>query len=408
MADLLIPTYEIAGRQIIIMSILVLYLGTFVTKHINFLNKNNIPNSVTGGLLCSIVVAMLAGFGVVQFTFDLQLRGILLLLFFSTIGLNAKLRSLLKGGKALVLLVVACSAFLVLQNVMGVSVAMLLGFSPTFGLFGGSIPFAGGHGTVIAWGEVATAKGVLGASEFGIACATLGLIFGGLLGSPVAGWLIKKENLQPESLKSADALSNGKDADVKEGKRQISVEDIIDTTLALALCLGAGDAVNRYLFAYEIRLPGFLTALVAGVVITNLADPLKVNLRHNVIDIVGGVSLQLFLTMSLMSMDLLSLADSAMLLVITMVAQTLLVVFFATQVVFRMLGKDYDAAMICGGFLGLGLGATPVAIASMDAVAKRYHPSAKALLVIPLVGAFFIDLINAATIQTFLNHSFFQ
>ncbi len=165
---------------------------------------------------------------------------------------------------------------------------------------------------------------------------------------------------------------------------------MIGTILALALCLGLGDAVNRYLFDYEIRLPGFLTAMMARVVITNLSDRLRINLNREGIDLAGGVSLQLFLAMSLMSMDLLSLAGSALLLVVTMVLQTILAVFFATQIVFRMMGRDYDAAMVVGGFFGLELGATPGDIASMDAVSKEHGPSSKPLLFVPLVRAFFL------------------
>lgn len=168
------------------------------------------------------------------------------------------------------------------------------------------------------------------------------------------------------------------------------------------MCRGVGDAVNHHLFNYQIRLPGFLTALIAGVVITNLSDPLKIKLNHEGIDLLGGVSLQLFLSMNLMSMDLLSLIGSAIVLVVTMALQIILASFFVTRVVFRMMGRDYDAALVVGGFFDLGMGATPVAIASMDAASKEHGPSLKALLIVPLVGVFFVDLINAATIDAFL------
>lgn len=399
-------TFEIAGRQVLILAILVLYLGNFITNRTQFLQDNNIPQSVTGGLVCSVIVALLAGFQIVDLSFDLDLRNLLLLIFFSTIGLNAKIKYLVKGGYALVVLIVACTFFLVFQNIIGVSVAKALGYEPFFGLFGGSISLAGGHGTAIAWGEIAVEKGFNGASEFGIACATFGLILGGLLGGPISGRLIKKYNLMPEPKERIDSQAIQVKKLDDDKSEQISVEDVIGTIFALALCLGFGDAVNHYLFSYEIRLPGFLTAMMIGVIITNIADPLKFELNHGSIGLVGGISLQLFLAMSLMSMDLLSLADSAILLVSVMTLQALGAVLFAVFVVFRMMGKDYDAAMIVGGFIGLGLGATPVAIASMDVVSRKYGSSVKALLIVPLVGAFFIDLVNAMTIQIFLKLPF--
>jgi glutamate:Na+ symporter, ESS family len=407
MSEAIVPTFEMAGRQIVVLSILVLYLGVFITRRVSFLQKHNIPPSVTGGLICSIVVALLAGLHILQMTFDLELRNLLLLFFFSTIGLNAKLKSLAAGGKALVLLVVICAVYLVIQNVIGVVLAVISGNPPAFGLFGGSVSLAGGHGTAIAWGAVATEEGIEGAAEFGIACATFGLILGGLLGGPIAGWLVSRGKLCPR--KEAETRSEAlPPPTTKATKYHVSVEDVLNTVLALGLCLALGDAVNRYMFAYQIRLPGFLTAMMVGVVITNVADLFKTELKHDAIDIIGGVSLQLFLVMSLMSMDLLSLADSVGLLVAVITIQALAITFFATQVVFRAMGSDYDAAVITGGFVGLGLGATPVAIASMDAVSSKHGSSAKALVVVPLVGAFFIDLINAGVIGVFLRLPIFH
>jgi ESS family glutamate:Na+ symporter len=395
--------YLIEGRQIIILAILVLYFGFFLTQKITFLRKYSIPVSVTGGIIFSVLAAVLAASGIISLSFDLELRALMLLIFFATIGLNAKLSELSQGGKPLILLIISCGAFLILQNIVGISVAMTLGKDPLLGLFGGSISLAGGHGTAIAWGEAGASQGIAGAAEFGIACATLGLIMGGILGGPIAGNLIQKHKLTP-TMPHRQASRKAVPAQNQElpRKHSVSVEDIIDTTFALAVCLALGDAVNRYLFDYEIRLPGFLTAMVAGAIISNTTTLSKMRLNKEGIDLIGGVALQLFMVMSLMSMNLLAIADSAVLLVAVMACQVLLALLFATQVVFRLLGRDYDAAIIVGGFFGLVLGATPVAMASMDAASKKQGVSSKALLVIPLVGAFFIDLINAATIQGFL------
>ena len=393
----------LTGRQILVMAILVLYLGKFIKQRSGFLQRNNIPASVIGGVISSCLIAVLGATGLVELSFDMELRNILILLFFSTLGLNSKFKTLIQGGRALLIFIVPCALYLVVQNVLGVSVAALLGKDPLMGLYGGSIAFAGGHGTAIAWGEMAAGEGFPDVADFGMACATLGLIMGGLLGGPVAGRLIKKHDLSSDDDPLGPSSTNPKDEEVWH---RITVDRVIGTLLALGLCLALGDAVNRYLFSYQIRLPGFLTAMMVGLLVTNIAEPLKISLRPNVIDVIGGVSLQLFLCMSLMSMDLLALMNSAVLLLVVAAVQVIGIIWFATHVVFRMMGKNYDAAVMVGGFIGLGLGATPVAIASMDAVSTQHGTSAKALLVVPLVGAFFIDLINAAVIQGFLQLPF--
>lgn len=393
------------GRHIIVMAILVLYLGKYVKGKSDFMTRNNIPASVIGGVLCSIFLSVLIGFNIISFEFDMQLRNILLLLFFSSIGLTSKFKSLLHGGKELIIFVIACALFLILQNTVGVVLSLVMGGEPAVGLFGGSISFAGGHGTAIGWGKTATEMGIEGAAEFGMACATMGLILGGLLGGPVAGRLIKKHGLSGDD--SYDAVNHALEEPEDRPRKYITIDDVIGTLLALGLCLALGDAVNDFLNSHAIPLPGFLTAMMVGLLISNVAAPLKIiKLRKNVIEIIGGVCLQLFLCMSLMSMNLIALADYALLLILVATLQVIAIVFFAQKIVFRMMGKDYDAAVMSGGFIGMGLGATPVAIASMDAVATRHGPSLKALLVVPLVGAFFIDIINAAVITAFLKLPF--
>lgn len=397
--------WELQGRHIVVMAILVLYMGKFIKSKSTFLERNNIPASVIGGVICSVLVSILIGFRVISLDFDMELRNILLLMFFSSIGLTSKFKSLIHGGKELVIFVIACGLFLILQNTVGILLATVLRSPPVLGLFAGSISFAGGHGTAIGWGKTATEMGIEGAADLGMACATFGLILGGLLGGPVASRLIKKHNLSGDD--SYDSVNHALEEPESRPRKYITIDDVIGTLLALGLCLALGDAVNRFFNERNIPLPGFLTAMMVGLLISNVAAPMKViKLRKNVIEIVGGVSLQLFLCMSLMSMNLITLADRALLLLVVAGVQVAAIIFFARYVVFRMMGKDYDAAVMCGGFIGMGLGATPVAIASMDAVATRHGPSLKALLVVPLVGAFFIDIINAATITGFLKLPF--
>ncbi len=399
--------YELDNFLTLILSILVLYLGYFLKSRLSFLNKYSIPVSVAGGFIFSLVAALFAGSGLLQLSFDLELRSVLLLIFFSTIGLNARVSELASGGKAFFLLVIACTICLIFQNVIGISVVTLLGKEPHFGLFGGSISLAGGHGTAIAWGEIFSKEGIQGVSEFGIACATMGLVLGGMLGGPLAMKLIDKYDLRPEKTDVAKRPQPIKNDNAPK-QHKVSVEAIIDTIFALAICLVVGKMVNGYLFDNEIHLPGFLTAMFVGVILANLTDLMKVEINKEGLNLTGGVCLQLFLAMSLMSMDLLTMADSALLLVLVMFFQVAFSLLFAGFIIFRMMGKDYDAAIVAGGFFGLSIGATPVAMASMDAASKKYGASSKALIVIPLVGAFFIDLINAGIIDMFLRLSMFS
>ncbi|MCK5359004.1 MAG: sodium/glutamate symporter [Gammaproteobacteria bacterium] len=394
---------EVENLDVLIVAILVLFLGRFLTGKIKFLDHYNIPPAVTGGIICSLLVAVLEGTWDIRISFDLQLRDLFLLFFFSTIGLGAKLNVLTEGGKTMVKLVLIAAVLLVLQNITGVGLAMLAGGDPGYGLLAGSISFAGGHGTAIAWGQEAIQAGLQGAEEFAVACATFGLIAGGLIGGPVGGWLINRYQLSPASGSSTGTSEVS--ADNSPGL--LHIDDVLGTLLVLAICVTSGDLVNRFLSVKGFSLPGFLTAMMVGILITNISDVLKKPLNRIAIDRAGELSLELFLAMSLMSMQLLSLLDAAGPIITIVLAQTLLTTLVAVYLVFITTGKNYDSAVMASGFCGLGLGATPVAIANMTAITGKFGPSPRAFLVIPLVGAFFIDLLNALVIKFFLILPFF-
>jgi ESS family glutamate:Na+ symporter len=394
----------IANLDIIIVAVLVLALGKLLNRRISFLEKYNIPFAVTGGIVCSLFVALLQSGWDIKISFDLQLRDLFLLFFFSTIGLGAKLNTLAKGGRMLFLLTLVAVVLLVAQNIAGIGIAMLSGQAPGYGLLAGSVSFAGGHGTAIAWGQVASEAGLKGAAEFGIACATFGLIAGGLIGGPVGGWLIRRHDLRP-----AGAVPASQEAAQEQGHcREVHIDDVLGTLLALSVCVTAGEWVNQYLAGKGLSLPGFLTAMMVGIVITNVADALQRPLNRPAIDRAGELSLQLFLAMSLMSMDLMSMMNSLGAILLMVTAQVLVVITVAVFLVFRITGKNYDSAVMASGFCGLGLGATPVAIANMTALTSKYGPSVQAFLVIPLIGAFFIDLLNAVVIKFFIAMPFFS
>ena len=390
---------EISGADVLITAIAVWFLGTYLTNNIRLLKHYNIPAAVTGGLICSGLVTLIYVIFERQINFDMEIRNLLLLLFFSTIGLTAKLKLLIEGGKALVILLAIAAVFLVFQDLTGVLLVKLMGYHPAYGLFGGSISLAGGHGTAIAWGTEAEQAGLIGAGEIGIAFATFGLIAGGLIGGPIGGYLIKKNNLhKPQNTES----TTEKDS-TKIVKELPTINSSLGTLLLLAICVEAGELVNRFLFSNGVLLPGFLSAMLVGIVITNVADLFRVKLSDVAIERSSELSLHLFLSMSLMSMQLWTLVSAIGPIMIVLAMQTLLMTLFAVWVVFRVMGRDYDASVIAAGFAGLGMGATPVGIANMSAITSKYGPSAKAFIVIPLIGAFFIDLTNALVIKFFVS-----
>ena len=394
------------GLNVLVLAVAVWFAGTFINRKIGFLNRYSIPVAVTGGLLCSLVVTIIYYLSDITVQFDTRLRDLLLLAFFSTIGLSAKLRLLREGGKALGLLLVAAAVFLILQDTTGVLLAIAFGGHPGYGLFGGSISLAGGHGTAIAWGSVAEAAGLQAAKEVGIAFATFGLIAGGLLGGPVAERLIRKHGLTGGS-RGAISDSGREDASCAPVS-QPPVSAALTTLMLLAICIEAGNLVNQYIFSKGVTIPGFLTAMMVGIVIANGADLLKIRLDPVTQDRAAEISLQLFLAMSLMSMQLWVLAGAVGKILIVLFAQMTVITLFAIWIVFRLMGRDYDACVIAAGFTGLGMGATPVGIANMNAVTAKYGPSTKAFLVVPLVGAFFLDVVNAFVIKTFLAMPFMQ
>ena len=393
---------ELDTLRVLLLSVCVFWLGVYVNQRISFLEKYNIPAPVTGGLICSVLVALASSLGDIQVNFDLSIRNNLLLVFFTTIGLSANIKLLITGGKSLVILLVVATGFLFAQNLVGIGVASVFEGHPAYGLLAGSVSFAGGHGTGITYGALFQEQyGLEGTMELAMACATFGLIFGGIVGGPIAQRLIKKNNLE---IPQTDTKDGSVDV-AAEFAKMTNMNGIINATFTIALCIGIGEIVHHNLIAMGITMPLYLPALFAGVVVTNLADLFNIETQpasENAISLWSDVSLTLFLAMSLMSMQLLGLSATLRPIMVVLVLQVAVMTFFAYTVVFRLLGRDYDAAVISAGFSGLGLGATPVGMANMRAVTTKYAPSAKAFLVIPLLGAFFIDIVNAIVIQFYM------
>ncbi|SDY18252.1 sodium/glutamate symporter [Pseudomonas salomonii] len=380
---------------------LVLLLGRWLVARIGFLRAYSIPEPVVGGLLVAALLLLLRVLTDIGVRFDASLQAPLMLAFFATIGLNADFASLKKGGRILGIFLLIVTALLVVQNAMGIALAKALGLDPLMGLLAGSVTLSGGHGTGAAWGAVFSEKyGVASASELAIASATFGLVLGGLIGGPVARLLIKRVQVPGVEL----ALPpQPKGFEQPNQERMITSFSFIETLALLAISLQVGTFLYGFIKGTAFELPTFVCVLFVGVVLRNGLSALG---WHQVfereVSLLGNVSLSLFLAIALMSLKLWDLAALALPIVILLSAQALLMALFAIFVTFRVMGRNYDAAVLAAGHCGFGLGATPTAIANMQAVTQRFGPSPIAFLVVPMVGAFFIDITNAVVIKLYL------
>lgn len=380
---------------------LVLLLGRKLVKSVSFLEKYTIPEPVAGGLLVALVLLLLNRLFHWEITFDLSLREPLMLAFFATIGLNANLASLRAGGKSLVMLLLVVLGLLLLQNAIGLGMAKILGIDPLMGLLAGSITLSGGHGTGAAWSKVFSERyGFESATEVAMACATFGLVLGGLIGGPVARYLV-----------SHSATPNGTPDDAQDPSafekptvgRMITPLVLVETLALIAICLSAGSHIARQLSGTAFELPTFVCVLFVGVILSNLLAWLGFyRVFDRAVSILGNVSLSLFLAMALMSLKLWEMAALALPMMVILLVQTLVMALYAIFVTYRLMGKNYDAAVLAAGHCGFGLGATPTAIANMQAITSRFGPSHLAFLVVPMVGAFFIDIANAIVIKLYL------
>lgn len=394
---------ELDARQTIIVAILVLFLGKYLTSKVAFLQEYNIPEPVSGGLIASLVFGVLyAAFGMELF-FTLDLRDTLLIVFFTTIGLSSKFSTLVEGGKPLLILLFVAVVYLFIQNFTGLGVARLTGQPAEIGIIGGSVSLSGGHGTAIAWApRFINDYGIASAMEVGIACATFGLILGGLIGGPLAKLLITRYSLTPSN---DPALTVG--VPHERDETPIEYRYMLNVILAISVSVGIGLALNGLLAGWGLNLPDFVACLFAGILVVNLGPLIMRRVhwpeRSRSLALISDLSLGLFLAMSLMSLQLWTLAGLGGPILLLLVAQVVVVTLFVVFIVFRLMGKDYDAAVMSAGYAGLALGATPTAIANMTAVTEKFGASAKAFVVVPLVGAFFIDISNALIIQFLLD-----
>jgi len=380
---------------------LVLLVGRKMVHITPFLKKYSIPEPVAGGLLAAVALLILKKSMGWEVTFDMGLTDQLMLAFFATIGLNANVIGLLKGGKVLGIFLVAVVGLLIMQNVIGIGIAALLGLDPLMGLLAGSITLSGGHGTGAAWGKVFVEQyGFHNAREVAMACATFGLVLGGLIGGPVARYLIKHSST-PDGAPEDNAVPGT--FEKPEAGRVITSMVLIETIALIAICLTVGREVAQALEGSAFELPTFVCVLFVAVVLSNILSLLGFyRVFERAVSVLGNVCLSLFLATALMSLRLWEMASLALPIFAILAVQTLFMALYAIFVTWRVMGKNYDAAVLAAGQCGFGMGATPTAIANMQAITERFGPSHLAFLIVPMVGAFFIDIMNVIVIKLFL------
>ncbi|MFG0408435.1 sodium/glutamate symporter [Pseudomonas sp. NEEL19] len=392
--------FELDFYGTLVAASLVLLLGRGLVARIGLLRVYNIPEPVAGGLVVAFALLALRSFDV-QVQFDTSLQTPLMLAFFATIGLSADFASLKKGGRVVVVFLLVVTSLLLVQNAMGIGLASALGLDPLMGLLAGSITLSGGHGTGAAWGATFSEKfGLASAAELAMASATFGLVLGGLIGGPVARLLIKRVKT-PGADEEQPQLPQGFERPDKE--RLITSFSFVETLALIAVSLLAGSLLNGALKGTAFELPTFVCVLFVGVLLRNGLSAFGFyRVFEREVSVLGNVSLSLFLAIALMSLKLWDLAALALPFFALLAAQTLVMALFAIFVTFRVMGRNYDAAVLAAGHCGFGLGATPTAIANMQAVTQRYGASNIAFLVVPMVGAFFIDIINVIVIKLYL------
>lgn len=389
---------EINQITTVFLAVALFALGSFLINKIGFLKRFCIPAPVVGGLLFAALATILKTTGVLEFSLDTSLQSLFMITFFTTIGLGASFKLVKLGGKLLIIYWLACGFLALMQNVIGVSLASLMGIHPLIGMMAGAVSMEGGHGAAAAFGQTLEDLGISSAMTIGAAAATCGLVAGGLIGGPIVKYLVSKYNLTPDEQESEEI-------DYENKKEQITSESFFTQVLLITFCMAVGTYVGTlFSEATGFVLPGYVGAMFVAVLVRNIMDKFKpeaINMKS--ISLIGDVTLGIFLSMALMSIKLWEIADLALPLFIIVFAQVFFIVVFSTFVLFKLLGKNYDAAVMVAGFAGHGLGATPNAMANMSAVVQRFGPSKKAFLVVPIVGAFLIDVFGIPIIITTIN-----
>ena len=392
--------------------VIALILGMVFTRVIPFLKRYCIPAPVSGGLLISLLTLASYNLLGVEFKFDGTIKDICMMLFFTSVGYQSNLRALKQGGKSLIIMIVLVAVLIVVQNLLSVGIAKGMDLDPLVGMAAGSIPMCGGHGTAGGFSSVLEGMGLQGASSITMACATFGLVAGSMIGGPIAEMLIRKRHLAEESdskdvvtgLEASEASPSAKEERPQSDEK--SFRDYTKAVYLLVLAMALGMCISKLLALTGITFPTYFGSLIAACIIRNVTEAYskgKDVLGMEKIVSLGDICLSLFLGMAMASLRLWELASLMLPLCLILLAQVAFMALFASLVAFRALGKDYDAAVLVSGLCGFGLGATPNAMANMSAVCFKYRYAVNPFIIVPIIGAMFVDIINTAVITIFLN-----
>ena len=370
-------------------AVLVLLVGTMINRAVPLLSRYNIPDPITGGLLFAAIAAIVTLATSFKVGIDPTLKPVLLLMFFAGVGMCADLRMLGRGGKALAIFLAVLFPYILVQNGVGIGTAKTLDLHPIYGLVAGSITLVGGHGTGAAYAErFAEVNNLQGVMELTMTVATIGLILGGIIGGPVAQYLITRNNLRSQA-------ASTQTGERKEAAAALTTVGVVGALAGILAAVVAGQWVASMVTGGAITLPTFLWCMMIGVAIRNLVPFAGIRCDDRAADLISGVCLSLFLVMTMMALDLIEVALSAGPLLLIVITQTVVIVLFAVYVCFRFLGRDYEAAVTSAAFIGFSMGSTATAMANMQAITAKYGPAPQSYLIVPLAGAFFIDLMNA-------------
>lgn len=385
--------------QTIAVAVVVLILGTFLKRKISFLEKFCIPAPVIGGLIFAIFTLICYSTGILEIDFDDTLKEVCMVFFFTSVGFQANLKVLKSGGKPLLIFLVLVIILIITQNFTAIGLANLLGLDSLTGMTTGSIPMVGGHGMAGAFGPVLEDFGISGATTVCTAAATFGLIAGSLMGGPIGNRLIKKHNLL-ETIKNDDDTLLVEE----EEKHERHFSMYAPAVFQLIIAVGIGTIFSKLLSLTGMTFPIYIGAMIAAAIMRNIGEYTgKITIHMGEINDLGGICLSLFLGIAMITLKLWQLADLALPLVILLAGQVALMFLFSYIVVFNVMGRNYDAAVLVAGTCGFGMGATPNAMANMQAICEKYEPSVKAYLIIPIVGSLFADFLNCLTITFFIN-----
>lgn len=404
---------------------LALIVGMFLTRKVSFLQKFCVPSPVSGGIIFSLITLVLYGWFDVVVSFDGTLKDVFMLAFFTSVGFQSDLKVLKQGGRLLIIMLTLLVVVIALQNLMPMGIACLMGVDPLIGMASGSISMTGGHGTAAGFASVLEGMGLSGAGTIGMAAATFGLIAGSMIGGPLAERIIRKklthEQIQQQDddvdpamagIESDEASPTGRAKRISTNEQEF--QQYAKASYCIILVMGGGTLLSWLFAKTGITFPTYFGALILAAIVRNTLG--FVSYKENgkkmkaerLLDMeriisVGNICLSLFLGMAMISLKLWELQSLALPLMVILISQVLMMALFAYMVAFPLLGRDYDAAVLCAGLCGFGLGATPNAMANMSAVCYKYHYTVKPFLIVPIIGAMFADLINTGIISIFLN-----